>query len=261
MRIRIAVFWLAVGVWALVAFKTSHSNQPPVGYTGAPGDNGTCRNCHSGGTGTPTISLTMNGQAPTTYIPGGPSVPMQVTVSHASASLYGFQVTVLSSQTGQENTPNQGLSTTGATGVVLQTGAGGRKYVGHNPASATGTWSFSWTPPATNVGPITWYIAANAANGNGTTSGDAVGTLTVTLQPDVSAALSESKAEKLFTQVGGTLSFAAGVQEVFLYTLDGRAVGRWERPTSLGLPGPGLYFLRLRGGEKETLHRVLWIGE
>lgn len=261
MRIRIAVFWLAVGVWALVAFKTSHSNQPPVGYTGAPGDNGTCRSCHSGGTGTPTISLTINGQTPTTYIPGGPSVPVQVTVGHGSASVYGFQVTVLSSQAGQENAPNQGLSTTGAIGVVLQTGAGGRKYVGHNPASATGSWTFSWTPPAANVGPITWYIAANAANGNGATSGDATGTLTVTLQPAVSTALLEVKGEKLFTQVGGVVSFLAEMEEVVLYALDGRRVGRWERPSALGLPGPGLYFLRLRRGGEETTHRLVWLGE
>ncbi len=50
---------------------------------------------------------------------------------------------------------------------IQHTSAGTR-----NGQKASATFQFDWTPPATNVGPITFYAAGNAANGNGTSAGD-----------------------------------------------------------------------------------------
>lgn len=258
---RISLIWLAALALSLVAFKGTNSSQPPISHTGAPGE-GTCRHCHSGGTGQVTISLTESGGgALSTYTPGGPALTLSLNVSHSTASVYGFQLTVLSSQTGQENTPNQGLSTTGGTGTVLQTGSSGRNYLAHSGSSNTGTWTFTWTPPTTNVGPITWYIAANAANGNGTTSGDATGITSLTLQPDVPSALATAETRP-FQLVGNTLHFSAPVTVATLYTLDGREILRWqagEGPLTLS-EKPALYLLRIYTPTGESTHKILVSG-
>lgn len=250
---RVALFlWVVVLAFSLAAFREANSSQPPIARTGAPGE-GTCAGCHHGASPPPTINLTQNGQPPTVYVPGGAPVTLTLTVSHPSLSQYGFQLTVLSAQSGQENVPNQGLSTAGNPGIILQTGAGGRRYIAHQGISTTGTWSFEWTPPATDLGPITWYIAANAANGNGSTSGDAPGTFTLTLNPDQSAAILRP-----FQIHEGRLHLSAGT-EVILYTLDGRQVGHLSAsdPGELNLP-EGVYIISWRNASGSGAQKV-WI--
>jgi len=120
----IRVMWLAVLALSLWAFREANSSQPPVGYTGAPSDNGTCRSCHSGGSPAPSVTLTESGGASfSTYTPGGPAITLQVTVTHPSASKYGFQLTVLDTSGG--NSPSQGLTQTDPN-TVLQTGSSNR---------------------------------------------------------------------------------------------------------------------------------------
>ena len=54
----------------------------------------------------------------------------------------------------------------------------GREYIKHTlPGTAAGqpeghAWSFEWTAPPDDVGPVTFYAAGNAANNNGNNSGD-----------------------------------------------------------------------------------------
>ena len=50
------------------------------------------------------------------------------------------------------------------------------------------TFQFDWTPPAMNAGPVTFYVAGNAANGDGTNTGDLIYTTSVQLTPVVAAA-------------------------------------------------------------------------
>lgn len=248
--------WLAVLAMSLWAFREANSSQPPVGYTGAPSDNGTCRSCHSGGSPAPSVTLTESGGASfSTYTPGGPAITLQVTVTHPSASKYGFQLTVLDTSGG--NSPSQGLTQTDPN-TVLQTGSSNRRYIAHKNASSTNSWTFSWTPPATNVGPLTWYIAGNATNGNGTTSGDAVGTLTLTVQPASVTALAEGVAERAPVRwTGQFLRLEAPAQEATLYTLEGRQVAHLvgEGAHSLSVP-PGVYLVAWRGPDKQGTLRL-----
>jgi uncharacterized protein (TIGR03437 family) len=50
------------------------------------------------------------------------------------------------------------------------------------------TFQFDWIPPATNAGPVTFYVAGNAANGNGSSSGDLIYTSSVQLTPAIASA-------------------------------------------------------------------------
>ncbi len=45
------------------------------------------------------------------------------------------------------------------------------------------TFQFDWTPPSANGGSVTFYVAANAANGNGSPTGDFIYTSSVQLDP------------------------------------------------------------------------------
>jgi len=49
--------------------------------------------------------------------------------------------------------------------------------------TGSATFEFDWTPPATNIGIVTFYVAANAANGTGSTDGDRIYTTSASLQP------------------------------------------------------------------------------
>src|SRR6185369_438842 len=45
------------------------------------------------------------------------------------------------------------------------------------------SFQFDWIPPSTNVGPITLYVAGNAANGDANLTGDHIYTSSVQLDP------------------------------------------------------------------------------
>jgi len=172
---------------------------PNPGYTGAPGDNKTgciASGCHQGtpnsGTGSVKISLP-NGV--TTYTPGGPAIPITILITDAKMRSYGFQLTARSGSTNttqagdfrtlelnsaactasSQTCPTQVLCADGsmkANGAtcpsqfpiedIEHTAAGWS-----NSISSKGSYSytFTWTPPATAVGNVTMYIAANCGTG------------------------------------------------------------------------------------------------
>ncbi|MCS7188506.1 MAG: choice-of-anchor V domain-containing protein [Bacteroidia bacterium] len=259
MRYLQITLWLAIGGFALVAFRESYSSQPPPGHTGAPGEPHNCSHCHGGGTGTPIINLTHGGQPINTYTPGGGPITLTLSVSHPTASRYGFQLTALSSQSGQQNAPNQTLSTAGHLGVVLQTGAGGRKYVAHSPATSTGSWTFTWTPPSSAIGDITWYVATVCANGNNATSGDVVGVATFTMQPGTPSNVEDADVSPLYWLQGAQLHFSPQVKKAKLYSISGQEIAAWKEGDSpLVVPesGGGILLLQLQLSTHEVVKRV-----
>src|SRR5215208_4800123 len=149
---------------------------PPAGYTGAPQEEPeACAECHvPPDAGTGRISIT----APQTYVPGQ---TYPVTVTHQNADptrlRWGFQLTVL--DTASDEKAGELQSTNGLTQVLNNAGPNSaRQYIEH---SSSGTfvsqqngasWTFNWTAPATDAGPVTFYVAGNQANNDGNTSGD-----------------------------------------------------------------------------------------
>ncbi len=65
----------------------------------------------------------------------------------------------------------------------LHTSCGGNnlQFINQNAPYGTNVISVDWTAPATDIGPVGIYIAANAANGNGRESGDHIYTASYTL--------------------------------------------------------------------------------
>ena len=163
------------------------SSGPPAGYTAAPQElPEACAECHvPPDAGTGRISIT----APQTYVPGQ---TYAITVTHTNADptrlRWGFELTVLDNA-GDEKAGNL-QNTDGLTQVLNNAGPNSaRQYIEHT-ASGTfigqqhgASWTFNWTAPSIDVGPVTFYAAGNQANNDGNTSGDYIYTTFVASAP------------------------------------------------------------------------------
>jgi len=103
-------------------------------------------------------------------------ISISVEIIDNTKSRFGFQLTAL-----DDNNNKAGSFTIGPkTGIASSMG---REYIAHQTASGTKTWQFDWTAPSSNVGPITFFLAANAANANGSNSGDNIYTRSYMVEP------------------------------------------------------------------------------
>ena len=150
---------------------------PSPSHTGAP-DEADCTACHSDfvvNSGTGSVNIT---GVPPVYTPGQ-QYQIQVTTSQADAVTYGFQLTAVDSlgrpagsYTIPNQTPAQMQTAFGIVGMIQ------RQYIHHTSDGivpqqfGSKTWTFLWTAPAQRIGRIGFYAAGNAANSDGSTSGD-----------------------------------------------------------------------------------------
>lgn len=159
---------LGIGVIAL-----SNSGGPAAGFagarTGAPGE-GSCSNCHGGGSFGTSVLLEVfeNGTTtPATSYVGGTTYDVKVTVNNTSGNpKFGFQSTVLNSSNAMAGSFNTPGSNTQVTPL------GGRSYIEHNAASTPNTFTAKWVAPPALTGTVTFYVNGNCVNGTGGTSGD-----------------------------------------------------------------------------------------
>ncbi len=144
-----------------------------TGLTGAPGE-ANCTQCHSGqaqsGSSENVFTL-LNGTTPTlSYVPGM-SYTATLTLN-SNPSKKGFSAVVLNGS----NT-NAGTFVGSGIGGTQKFSGGGRDYVSHTSTSntsSTNLWAWTWNAPATSMGNVTFYVASNVTNNNGSTSGDVI---------------------------------------------------------------------------------------
>lgn len=168
----------SLGVYAWVTtpppaagHKTLSSGLPPEGYTGANGQY--CNSCHStNNLNTEGGSIMVNGLPTTSYEPGK-TYTFSITITHAqpNRSKWGFSIIAL----------NKAGARAGSFGSTSANAIINGEELSHADAPATSlqaSYTFSelsYTAP-TQPGPddetISFYYVANAANGNGSTSGD-----------------------------------------------------------------------------------------
>ncbi|MFN0110777.1 MAG: choice-of-anchor V domain-containing protein [Blastocatellia bacterium] len=172
--------WFVVSI-ALVAFgfylfgndNFAHakiSPGPPLGFTGAPGE-GNCTGCHyTFGLNSGAGKVEITG-LPASYV-AGQSYTATVTVSHPTARAWGFELTALDGN-GTSATIGALTASNATTTLKRESGASGqqRTYLSHSGEAgvaqgktASNSWSFTWTAPASGVGDITFYAVGNAAN-------------------------------------------------------------------------------------------------
>jgi hypothetical protein len=191
-----------MGAWAfglclyllLSAPKASaYFSGPPPGRTGAPGDEGTCQFCHfSYPLNDPSGGIAIGG-LPKAYQPGEP-IQFLVTVfqdgTDGARIDWGFELTVLDVNEAFAGTL---LVTDTENTQVIPSDDGTRCYIEHtaagtfyNPEGAEmATWTVTWIPPDKDIGPVTFYAAGNAGNGDLTQIGDYIFTTSQTVMAAV----------------------------------------------------------------------------
>ena len=137
---------------------------PPDELTGAPAENN-CTQCHTGNelnASGGSLMLTI----PETYVPNE-VYTIVVNLSREGQNRWGFEMTALDVDGARAGTfaaddaANTQVSEAKNKQYIKQTATG----------AATGTndaysWKFQWTAPDADIGPITFYAAGNAANGD-----------------------------------------------------------------------------------------------
>jgi uncharacterized protein (TIGR03437 family) len=178
---------------AVPALILAHEYGPDPGFTAAPGDNATAcvaSGCHVGTVNDPAFGGSVAIQMPNgvkTYTPGGAKQLITILISDANRQSWGFQMTARlasnlksgqagsftdlnGNMQGNNNSPVQVICATGNYAPcptsnpvqwVEHSLAGWGASVAHK-----GSYSFQvyWTPPATDVGNVTLYVAGNASN-------------------------------------------------------------------------------------------------
>jgi len=164
------------------------SDDGRAGYTGSPGETD-CTTCHSSfpvNTGGGTITFQNAGMPLNEYV-AGQTYNMSITVSRTSNNLFGFGFEALNSLNDNAGT----LVITDAAATQIKTrvvNSVTRRNVVHqlNAGAASGskTFNFSWTAPSSGTGPVSFYFAGVAADGNANDNNDYVykSSLTVTEQ-------------------------------------------------------------------------------
>ncbi len=187
---------IAIGcsLWALAIVPPviySYEYGPDPGYTGAPGDNP--KGCDAGGqchistpnTASGSITISVGGGG-TTYVPGGPPQTVTVAVNDPNMNKFGFQLTARQDSNAQKDAGTLTAGSDGFTQVIdCSSSPSGGFFKGACPSSLHWiehtlmafdapsnkkpgfTYTFTWTPPGTNVGTVTLYAAGNAGAGVG----------------------------------------------------------------------------------------------
>lgn len=176
-----------------VVFLYAYSTGPISRVTGAPGDEAdACAICHlgtrvNGGGGKVEVNFP-NGL---TYSPGQRQT-LTIVITDAAARSYGFQMTarlesnLVNGQAGDFTAAAQQIVICENDAPKSPQGCPASapvQFIQHNRPFPSNTIAVSWTPPATNVGNIRVYVAANAANNSGNEAGDHIYTANYTLTP------------------------------------------------------------------------------
>ena len=138
---------------------------PPDEKTGAPNED-TCMTagCHTGNA-LDTVGGSLMLTIPDTYEPGE-VYTIIVDLARAGQSKWGFQMTALDADGARAGT----FEVDDAANTQVSE-ANSKQYIKHTAAGTVGandahSWEFEWTAPDADIGPITFYAAGNASNGN-----------------------------------------------------------------------------------------------
>lgn len=166
------VFLIAMGSVLLLNNAAGPAEVQGADRTNSPLSGGTSCSlsaCHNSGDFSPGITAQLlDGEtAVNTYEPGK-TYTLSIAITGADeAAGYGFQSVLLH---GEDNL-NAGAFGDAPSGIQVTT-LDERDYAEQSARSNTSTFNIPWTAPAEGVGDIRLYAAGNAANGNGSNSGD-----------------------------------------------------------------------------------------
>jgi len=259
------------------------SSGPPDGFAGEPPNSNSCRACHGSAVGDGSIAL--DGTPVGGYNPGA-TYTLTVRLADPGQSRWGFELVALTNALEQAGT----ITVTDIVHTQLS------DYQDPDPDflkhTSEGTypgtpgptgWSFDWKAPASGE-PVTIYVAGNAANNNGSPTGDYIYLLQVPLASTTGIA-PETVPAVMFVgssfpnpaPAGAAASVKFALEQpshVVLRVVDatGRFIAQpmshelgsgvhlasWNGRTAAGLPAPrGVYFFRLEAAGRQLVSRLV----
>ena len=208
----------------------SYEYGPDPGYTGAPGDNATgctATGCHTSTPNSGGGSVKIVASGGTTYVPGQ-TQQIMVTIADAAERKYGFELTARVDSNPQLQsagtlapadaktqlvdcktagvTPHPGSCPSGNTLQWIEHSLAG--YLASAPTSST--YTFNWTPPASNAGTVTLYAAGNAGTGALLVGSTHTYLTTLQLSPSAGSSAPTITSVNSATDFGAKSSFASG---------------------------------------------------
>ena len=254
----------------------------PVSSSGAP-DEVTCANtgCHdnfTANTGNAHLSLSI-GNNLSEYVPGQ-TYPVTVTISETGINRFGFQLVAIKnndSLNAGELIVTDTVRTQLITNLIALTD---RKYITYTYAgtepysSGLGQWTFNWTAPLQDVGPVTLYVGAVSANNDHTDGGDHVYTSSKTLTPDLSSAIKQfDESEIVLSLFPNPVSNQLNIKfnnnplslvQCRLYDIQGKViktlfeekVSSVTKTIDMDVP-PGIYFVKFNTDGKEKVEKIV----
>ncbi len=203
---------------------------PSPSFTDAPLESN-CTVCHTTNpvnTGSGMLQIT---GIPAMHSPGQ-EIEITVTATKEDAVIYGFQLTAVDANGNTPGTFALPAETVPRTQVVSNTfDEITRQYAQHTIDGLTGSafgsnsWTFKWTAPMAAGGPVNFYAAANAADGDGSPSGDFIYTASVVTQAETA---SISVSGRVFTSDG------RGLRNAIVRLTDPHGIVRSVLTSSLG---------------------------
>lgn len=185
--LKIITIVIFAGFVSFIVFSTERvsptaiasTSGPPAGRTGAPGES-TCTSCHASNPQTGQFSIVV----PTNYVPGQTySIQVHNSTTDMSRSSWGFELTSLTGS----NTAAGTFANVNATTRIRT--ANSKSYIEQAAAgvfpgqTGSSSWTFNWTAPATNVGPVTFYAAGLHGDNQDDDNGDQTYTTNAVSQP------------------------------------------------------------------------------
>jgi len=233
-------------------------------FSGSPGDNGiNCTSCHTGtsinASGWITTNIPSNGYNP------GEVYEITLSASDASAARFGFELTAedaLNNKIAGFNlTKPSETKLTNSNKSVTHTAAG------TDPSGNGKTWSFEWTAPVTDVGPVTFYAAVNAANSNSSTSGDIIYTTSTSVSPSATGIREFSGSDKFYPNPStGLVTFEmnASIADAELVILNSKGqevvisrISKGSSQIDLSHLPKGMYFVKFAGNRSSELQKLI----
>jgi len=180
-------FLLLFGLVTYLVLLGNRSGSP-AGRTGAPGET-TCgtSSCHNvtPNTGSATINLTINEDQMTYQL--GATHTIAIAIDGAQvAGRNGFEIVALDAQ---DNNVGEWIL---AGNDKRERSSNGRNYITQTTdGSAQAAWEIDWAAPEMDAGPVTFYVAVNDANNNGSRMGDDIYTTSLAVEAEVVSAVEE----------------------------------------------------------------------
>ncbi|MCB0516999.1 MAG: choice-of-anchor V domain-containing protein [Chitinophagales bacterium] len=266
---------IALSIYQIQKTSVAHSyaSIPPPLNSGAPGQSSCNANgCHAVTPNSASGNVQIVSAATDGYA-SNKTYAMNINISDNTAQRFGFQMVALD---GEGNSSGSFIAGSDNK-TALQTQAG-LQFINHKntPNPSASTFSFQWLAPGTDTGPITFYAAANAANGNGSSTGDHIYTNSLVLQPKIYTGINNINTTQLAWQVSPNpitdflqLDIYTASSKNFtlkMVDLQGKLIQEWRNikannhfseKFSVQEAPAGIYFLQLSNGKFAQTQKVV----